>query len=272
VAHVTVTDRAALPARSARLTPLACDLTDLRLGQAAAQADGVIHLAAVLGGAAEADPAAAARVNLDATLALMAACRRGARFVFASSLAVLGDTADQRAPVMVYGAHKAMVEIALETATRRGDLDGVALRPGGIVARPRGAVALKSAFLSDVFHAIRDGRDITLPVTPEAETWLASVQTVAGQFVQAALVADPGPVRSLTLPMTRVRIADLVAAIRAACPASAAKVRFDPDAQMMRLFGRAGPLAMEGALALGLRADADLAALVRAAFAVGDTA
>src|SRR5262245_51916574 len=55
--------------------------------------DGVVHLATVPGGAAEADPLIAKHINLDAAMALIDAAAAGARrprFVFASSIAVFG--------------------------------------------------------------------------------------------------------------------------------------------------------------------------------------
>jgi len=67
----------------------------------------------------------------------------------------------------VYAMHKRVAEVALETAVRRGDIDGVALRIPGVVARPDLAQGLKSAFLSNLFHAMRQGRDFAMPVAPE---------------------------------------------------------------------------------------------------------
>lgn len=115
--HVTASDVMPSDLSRKNLTVLTCDLQNSALTDAVAAADVVIHLAATLGAAAEADPVTAKQVNLDATLNLIAHCKRGTRFVFASSLAVLGESSNERAPVMIYGAHKAMAEIAIETAT-----------------------------------------------------------------------------------------------------------------------------------------------------------
>jgi nucleoside-diphosphate-sugar epimerase len=175
---------------------------------------------------------------------------------------------------MVYGAHKAMVEIALETATRRGDIDGISLRPGGIVARTGQGAGLKSAFLSEVFWAVAESRDITLPVSETGETWLASVRNVAGNFLHAALNRDLGPPmtspRSLTLPMTRVTFGDLVAALKAAFPQSTSTVSFAQDDDIMGLFGRAQELALGDALAAGYVSDPDLHSLIQNALQTGD--
>lgn len=251
------------------------DLSDPVLrARALAGVEAVIHLAAIPGGAAEADPALARRVNLDATLDLIGALRgSGVRFVFASTVAVLGDdlppvvTDDTPpAPRLIYGAQKAMVETWAATLARRGELDAVALRPAGIVARDGADAGLKSAFLSRVFHAVRRSEDITLPVAPDGTTWLASVERVARNFAHAAFLPDPGPRRVLTLPALTLRFDALVAALHEAFPDSRARVRHAPDPAIMAAFGRHPPLLTPAAEALGFGRDADARALVRAAF------
>ena len=267
--------RVAGPPADPRVSTLEGDLTDPALRAAALEgADAVIHLAAMLGGAAEAAPEAARRVNLDATLALADACRRGTRFVFASSVAVLGpdlpDPVEDAAPVaprMVYGAHKAMAEIALATAARRGELDAISLRPSGVVARDGLDAGLKSAFLSRVFHAVRRGEEIALPVGPDARSWLASARVTAANFLHAAALPALPPRRALTLPALAPRMDALVAALRRRFPdGRAAAVSYAPDPAVEAAFGRMPDLRAEAAEAAGFRRDADLDALVRDAF------
>lgn len=270
VAHVMACDITPIDINHPKLTVVTCELDAPVLYHAIGMADVVIHLAATLGAAAELAPETARKVNFDATLNLIGACVSSTRFVFASSLAVLGQTADRRAPTMVYGGHKAMAEIALDTATRRREIDGIALRPGGIVARAGSGAGLKSAFLSRMFWAIRDGRDIVLPVSEDGETSLSSVGNVAANFLHAAKAPDLGAERCLTLPMTTVRFGDLVDALRKAFPNSRSKVTFDPDPDTMRLFGQAVPLAVENSLEAGFAPDRSLATLIENALNHGD--
>lgn len=237
--------------------------------------DGVIHLAAILGGAAESDPALARRVNVDATMDLFEDLRArnpGARVVFASTIAVYGKPmpdpvtdATPTAPQMLYGAHKLMIEVALSHSTRRGWLDGISLRPSGVMARDGADAGLKSAFMSRLFWCVARGEDITLPVAEDSRTWLTSIETVAANFLHAALVPDLGPDRALTLPALSLTFGELVAALRRRFPASPSRITFAPDPAIIALFGTYPRLETGGADALGFRRDADSDALVRAA-------
>lgn len=270
---LTVTDRAlpGLPP-DPRLRAVPGDICDPSVQAAVWDgAEALIHLAAVLGGAAEGDPAASRRVNLDATLDLMDRAA-GRRFVLASSIAVWGPpparTTDDTpaAPRLIYALHKHMAEGALEGLTRRGALDGLALRLPGVVARPGDGAGLKSAFLSALFHAARDGRAITLPVAPEGRTWLASGPAVGAGLVHAARLpaARLGARRTLALPALAPRFAELAAALRQAFP-SAPAPEWRPDPEIMAAFGGFGDLEAAEAARLGFPADPDLRALIAAA-------
>lgn len=237
--------------------------------------DAVIHLAAILGGAAESDPFMARRVNVDATLDLfedLRARNAATRVVFASTIAVFGkpmpdpvSDATPTAPEMVYGAHKLMIEVALSHYTRRGWLDGISLRPSGVMARDGADAGLKSAFMSRLFWCVARGEDITLPVDEDSRTWLTSIETVAANFLHAALLPDLGPSRALTLPALSLTFGELVAALRRRFPASPSRVTFAPDPALVALFGTYPRLETAGADALGFHRDTDADALVRAA-------
>ena len=239
-----------------------------------ADADRIVHLAALPGGAAERDPALSRRINLDLNLDLftaLVAADRPVRLVWASSIAVFGGplpaVVDDRTtprPGMTYGAHKLMTEIALADAVRRG-VDALALRLPGIVARPRGAGGFKSAFASDLFHAIAADVAFTLPVGPDATMWLMSARRVADNLLHALdvdLHADAP--RLLTLPALHVRLSDLVAEIGRAAGV-APRIDFAPDPALEAAFGRQPPLRTPAADALGFRHDGTLDILVRTA-------
>lgn len=232
--------------------------------------EAVIHLAAVPGGACEQSPAAGWAVNVAATRALAeAAAAAGVRFVYASSIAVLGtpmtpvDDATRPAPAMLYGAHKQMMEDWLAMLARRGDLAAVSLRLPGIVARPGDGAGLKSAFLSAVFHAVAADRPITLPVSPAATSWLLSARQAAHGLIHALRIEEAAlpDTRVLTLPALSVTMADLIAALEAHCRRPA-RVTYAPDPAIEAAFGAYPPLATPAADALGFAHDGDLATLV----------
>lgn len=257
---------------------VAGDIADEQvLREAVRDADAVIHLATVPGGTAEEHPDLASRINVAASMSLsrlLAAARPGGAFVFASSIAVLGHPLPQAVddgtplePRLLYGAHKAMVETWLAALSRRGELSAISLRLPGIVARPAAPSGMKSAFTSDVFHAIAANRPIELPVSAAATMWLMSVRQVAiclADGLDAALQDLPAG-RAVTLPALRVGMGELVAEICRQVEADAALVRYRPDDAIETGFGRQPPLHTPAASGLGFSHDGDIARLVRSA-------
>lgn len=272
--HVIATDWCGLDNSPPGVVAVPGDLDDPALLAAvtADPCDAIVHLATVPGGAAEADPALAARVNVAATMALIdAAAAHGnrPRFVFASSIAVFGDPLPAHvddampvAPMLRYGAHKAMMEEWIATMTRRGAIRGLSLRLPGIVARPLGPSGMKSAFLSNLFHALKAGAPIVLPVSAQATCWLLSRRALIGQITGALdLPEDPADAR-LNLPAQRVVMGDLVAEVARQTGHDPALVSFAPDPAIEVAFGTQPPLFTPRANALGLHHDGSLAALV----------
>jgi nucleoside-diphosphate-sugar epimerase len=241
----------------------------------------LVHLATVPGGAAEADPAASRRINIDAMYDLLDAVKSGGnkpRVVYASSIAVFGDPlpvggvddSTPLAPKMVYAGHKAMMEIAVAMMHHRGEIDGVTVRLPGILARPKGPSGMKSAFMSDLFHALRAGTPFVCPVSRGATIWAQSVRQCAANLVHALdMDSSPMPVtRAVTLPALRVTMDALAAEIALQSGASADLVTYVPDAALEAGFGAQPPLAAPAAERAGFADDGDLATLVANALAV----
>lgn len=255
------------------------------LGNAAVRAESlagvkaIIHLATVPGGAAEADPAASRRINVDAMYDLMleaAAARPGLRFVYASSIAVYGDPLPAHvdddtplSPKMVYGGHKAMMEHAVAMFSNRGLIDGVTVRLPGILARPKGPSGMKSAFMSDLFHALKAGEPFSCPVSAAGMIWAQSVAQCGANFAHAlsldSALLPPG--RAVTLPAQRVSMGALAGEIARQCGADPALVTYAPDAALEAAFAAQPPLATPAAEKAGFAHDGDLATLVSSALA-----
>lgn len=265
---------------------LAGDIGDaawLRAAFAGQTLDLVFHLASIPGGMAEQDYNLARRVNLDATQTLLelgqAQVERGGAaptFVFASSIAVFGhmpllvtDQAPTR-PQMTYGAQKLIGEILVDDFSRRGWVDGRAVRIPGVLARPPARTGQLSAFLSDIIRELAAGRTFVCPTSPEATTWASSLPCVVAQLMHAAAfdVEAARGHRVLTLPAQRFSMAELVDAISAVYDVPAQQlVCYAPNDRVEALFGRFPALQTSLATAAGFVPDESLSALVRQAIA-----
>lgn len=270
--HVTGIDSVPFDCEGTRV--IVGDLCDGKVLQAAFEGgcDAVVHLATVPGGAAEGNPALAKRVNIDATMALIEAAAQASsrpRFIFASSIAVFGDPLPSQvddetrvAPMMLYGAHKAMMETWIGTQTARGAISGLSLRFPGIVARPKGPSGMKSAFMSDVFHALRAGEAIDLPVSAQATIWLMSLEQLVRNLEHGLRINATG---TYTLPALRTSVHNLICSIARATRRDPGLARHSPDPDIEAGFGRQPPLSTPAALSLGFADDGSLDKLVNSA-------
>ncbi|WPP02065.1 NAD-dependent epimerase/dehydratase family protein [Pseudomonas sp. HR96] len=238
--------------------------------------DVVFHLVSVPGGQAEQDYPLGYQVNLIASLELLDQLRQQARppvLVYASSVAVYGadlplrmNEAAPPRPQLSYGAHKLMVETLLCDLARRADVDGRALRLPGIVARPRQANGLRSAFMSDLLHAYAAGQSYTCPVDEQATAWWMSARCCVNNLIHAAelrgLAADTE--RVWQLPVLQLSMAQVLDALANRFgDAARAAIGFAPDAQLQTLFASLPPLRTPRARAQGFCHDGSAANLVR---------
>lgn len=243
--------------------------------------DLLFHLASLPGGAAQANFELGRSVNLEGPMALMdAVCNQGGKppiVVNASSIAAIGpvevdvmtDDTPLR-PMGSYGCHKLMMEVYLSDLSARGWLDARSVRPSGIVPRPREAFeGFATAWMSDVFHAMRSGQAFQIPMAPDGKTWLQSVDCVAENCLIAARLPVVGlPAhRAWTLPALNPRMRELVDAIgRHTAPAHVSNVSFRTPAPGP--YGRSMPeLHLLRTEALGFHHDGSLDALVQSALA-----
>jgi nucleoside-diphosphate-sugar epimerase len=235
--------------------------------------DLIFHLASLPGARAEAEPDLGHRINLLApmTLARTAAkARPGARFVFASSIAVYGRLTDPVTeatpchPDLTYGAHKRMIEILLGDLTRRGDLSAISLRLPGIVARPEAETGHGSAFMSQLFHKIAAGKPYECPVPQTARCWWMSRRACVAALLHAAeLTGRETVIQPPVLHLTTGAVAQAVAEVTGQRP----KVEWGHDPRLTALFGAMPALEASPALRLGFQADADARTLVAHALA-----
>lgn len=256
------------------------DVADPAFARAVIDADTrvVFHLAGVVSGAAEADFARGLRANLHGTMNVLEAARLAGstpRFVFSSSIAVFGvpipasiDDATLPVPTLSYGAQKLACEQLVNDYSRRGFIDGLALRLSGVVVRPPMPNGALSAFNSDIFREPLAGRPITSPVSAEATLWILSIERAVDAFVHAARLdtSSIGPQRALTLPALAVSIREILDVASDVCGRDLwPLVTFAPNPAIEPMFGRwPRTFSTARADALGFRSDADLASIVRA--------
>ena len=250
------------------------DLTQL-LGE---QADVIVHLAAVVSSAAEADLDLGLRVNLDGTRTLLEVCRGLAQppmVVFASSVAVYGGAlpavvTDNTAltPQSSYGAQKVMGEQLINDFSRRGLIDGRVLRLPTIAVRPGRPNAAASSFASSIIREPLQGETAVLPVPETLALNLLSPRAVIANMIHALGIpgADFGDSRSVMLPGCCVAVSDMLAALeRAGGPAARERVYAQPDAGIEAIVG-GWPARFDTAKAnaLGFSADRDIDAIIAA--------
>lgn len=243
--------------------------------------DAVYHLAAVVSAEAETNTELGHRVNIDGTRAVLDACRAlGAtvqnrpRVIFTSSIAVyggelppaVGDDTPLR-PQNSYGVTKAIGELLVNDYTRKGYIDGRALRLPTVVVRPGRPNRAATTFASSMIREPLCGHDAVCPVTPETVMSLASPRRVIDGLVHAlALPGDAlGWNRSLQLPGFSVSVGEMAAAVRRAAGEEAyARIRWQPDPLVQAIVGGVAPAVMTPrAEALGFACDRDIDEVVQ---------
>src|SRR3954453_20144171 len=164
------------------VTSVAGDLVDLPQAAVPHGTDVIVHLAAVVSAAAEADYDLGRRVNLRGTDAVIDRCRAlgtKPRVVFTSSVASFSGSQDRvmpdnarQIPGNSYGAQKAAAELTLADACRRGFLDAVPLRLPTVIVRPGRPNKAASSFFSAIVREPLLGLDTELPVPDDFAVWI----------------------------------------------------------------------------------------------------
>jgi nucleoside-diphosphate-sugar epimerase len=287
ISQVTLVDKVAAPpdlAADERVTSIRGDLGELlppgRAGQdALAGADVIFHLAAAVSGECEADFDLGMRANLQATEALLAACRAAGTnpvVVYSSSVAVFGDSDEHPLPAVVeddtlpnpqtsYGVQKFIGEQLMSDYTRKGFLRGRSLRLMTVSVRPGRPNAAASGFLSGIIREPLAGQRATCPVDPKTEVALASPAKAIGGLLCAATSPDRVWGRTaVNLPALTVSVGDMAKALeQVAGPEVSALIDWVPDPAVARMFATwPGRVRSERAARLGLTADPDFASII----------
>ena len=174
--------------------------------------DTVFHLAAVVSAQAEEDFDLGMRVNLDGTRITLERCRaldHTPRVVYASSVAAFGgdmpDVIDDLVtpnPQTTYGVTKVIGEYLIDDYSRKGFIDGRALRLPTIVVRPGRPNKAASTWASSILREPLAGHAAVCPVTEESKMWMLSPRRVVESFRHAQVLDGEawGPHRVVNLP------------------------------------------------------------------------
>jgi D-erythronate 2-dehydrogenase len=242
----------------------------------------VFHLAAIVSGQAEAEFDLGMRINFDATRHLLEAMRalpRPARLVFSSSLAVFGAMgpddmpnpvrdATALTPLSSYGTEKAMGELLVNDYSRKGFVDGRALRLPTITVRPGKPNAAASSFASGIIREPLNGVDGVVPVGPDTRMWILSPRTVIDSLlIGHEIDAEAfGGFRAVSVPGLQVRVGDMADALRRVAGAEvAARVKWQYEPRIDRIVAT-WPSNFDCAkgLAMGMKADSNFDDIIRA--------
>jgi nucleoside-diphosphate-sugar epimerase len=237
----------------------------------------VFHLAAVLSGQSEAEFDTGLRINVDATRALLEACRAvgtAPRVVFSSSIAVFGGplpdvVPDDMAlrPQSSYGTAKAIAELLVADYGRRGFVDGVACRLPTVAVRPGAPNSALSSFVSGIIREPVAGIDTVCPVPLGTRIWISSPDVVTRNLLHAGAMdtATLDVRRSVNLPGISVTAGEMLDSLeRVAGQAARLRVRCQPDERLMRIVGT-WPAAFDVSRArqLGFVQDSGIDAIVQ---------
>ena len=290
IGRITLVDRVAPPPEllaDARVQALTGDLNALLeqkealAGVFTASNAIIFHLAAAVSGECEADFDLGMRSNFAATLGLLDACRAlktRPLLVFASSLAVFGDSPEQPMPAVIedntlptpqgsYGIQKFIGEQLVADYTRKGFVQGrnvrlmtVSVRPG----RPNGAA---SSFLSGMLREPLAGVRATCPVPADTPVALSSPARTIQGLIRAAEASPTqwGARTALTLPALTTTPAAMAAALeRVAGPAATALIDWVVDPAIHNIV-KTWPARInaERARGLGLLPEASFEDIVR---------
>lgn len=236
----------------------------------------VLHLAAVVSSAAEADFQLGIDVNVNATIGLIDVCRKFKAppvFVFSSSVAVFScadnDTIDEDTlpkPMSSYGTQKLIGELLVRDASRKGMIRGRTLRFPTISVRPGKPNAAASSFASGIIREPLAGQEAILPVKKDLRLHLASPErarfnTLAAiALSQDALNGDT----TVTLPGVSVTVAEMLDALHAVGGDDATGLIRERHNEQVEKIVRSWPgeILAPRAIAMGFKADENIRQIV----------
>ncbi len=264
--------------------PIETIMSDLAAeGQATAliedRPDVIFHLAAIVSGEAEADFEKGYHINLDGTRNLLEAIRLQEpdykpKLIFTSSIAVFGtpfpnaiDDEFLSAPLTSYGTQKAICELLISDYSRRGFIDGIAMRMPTVCVRPGKPNKAASGFFSNIIREPLVGLEAVLPVEDSVRHWHVSPRGAVIMLIHGATL-DLQKLerrRAINMPGLSCTVAEQIAALtKVAGPSAAKLIRREADPVIQKIVcGWPQNFAPKRAIELGFVADASFEQIIR---------
>jgi nucleoside-diphosphate-sugar epimerase len=206
------------------------------------QPDGIVHLAAILSGQCEVDPAAAFAINVGGTFNVLEAARRaGVKKVVATSSAAVyesdgpmppQDEAAPLEPLGVYGMTKTVGEAWCKFYYRRFGIDARVGRPGAVVGPGRIATGAASSWTTALIEEPLRGNPYVCPVAEDdASTLVYHSDLVDGLF--RLYQAETVPHRVYNLGACSASAGELARLVRQRVPGAQISFRPDPIASFV---------------------------------------
>jgi D-erythronate 2-dehydrogenase len=253
------------------------------MGEAAAviaeKPDVIFHLAAIVSGEAEADFDKGYRINLDGTRNLLESIRAIGggycpKFIFTSSIAVFGAPfpdaiGDEyfNTPLTSYGTQKAICELLISDYSRRGIIDGAALRMPTVCVRPGKPNKAASSFFSNIIREPLVGLEAVLPVGDNVRHWHASPRMAVGMLLHAAQMdlVKMGARRAISMQGVSCTVAEQIAALaKLGGPERVKLIKREPNETIMKIVnGWPEKFDAQRASALGFVADKSFEDIIR---------
>lgn len=238
----------------------------------------IFHLAAIVSGQAERNFDLGMNVNMKATHTLLEACRRlpsPPLVLFSSSVAVFGGDMPTiiedntiRTPQSSYGMQKAIGDMLINDYSRKGFIDGRALRLPTIVVRGGKPNQAASTFASSIIRDPLQGDTAICPVSPDAQMWILSPRQAIKSFIHAAELpaAKWGHHRALNLPGLCLSMQEIVDSLQEiAGKRVTQRIIWQPDPFIQQLVNNwPTRFAAKRAEALGFKGDNSMAEIIQA--------
>jgi len=171
-------------------------------------------------------------------------------------------------PQSSYGAQKVMGELLVNDYSRKGFIDGRALRMPTISVRPGAPNKAASSFASGIIREPLNGQPSVCPVAPDTRMWLMSPRKAIDNLIHGHEIngADLGLARFLSIDGLSVSVRQMVDALEQVAGADVVKlIEWKEDEAIKRIVNSwPGSFEAKRAKALGFTADSDFAGIVKA--------